>query len=163
VTGKYLRIFFVCMALIVLSACKQDDKPALTASPAAISGEDECALDGMIVANYPGPKAQIQYRQKGRRDFFCETKELFHVYIEPGMEAKVAALYVQNTALIDWEKPVNSWIEAKGAFYVVGAGIDGSMGPTYAPFKSRDDAAPFIKKYGGDIMTFNEVIKLIGG
>ncbi|MDT8318031.1 MAG: nitrous oxide reductase accessory protein NosL [bacterium] len=161
--AAYLRIFFLCAILVVFSACEEDNKAASTASPAAISGEDECALDGMIVANYPGPKAQILYREEGKRDFYCETKELFHVYIEPGMEARVAALYVQDTALIDWKKPVNNWIEAKSAFYVVGASIDGSMGPTYAPFKSRDDAAPFIKKYGGNIMTFNEVIKLIGG
>jgi copper chaperone NosL len=162
-TATYFRIFFFCAILIVFSACEQDNKAASKASPAAISGGDECALDGMIVANYPGPKAQIQYRQEGKRDFYCETKELFHVYIEPGLEARVIAIYVQDTAAIDWGKPVNNWIEAKGALYVVGARIDGSMGPTYAPFKSREAAAPFVSKYGGEIKTFNEVIKIIGG
>lgn len=163
VTATYFRIFFFCTILIVFSACHEGNQASKAASPAAISGENECALDGMIVANYPGPKAQIQYRQEGKRDFFCETKELFHVYIEPGMEARVIAIYVQDTAAIDWEKPVNNWIKAKGALYVVGANIDGSMGPTYAPFKSREDAAPFVRKYGGEIKTFNEVIKMIGG
>ena len=162
-TGRYLRIFLLCASIIVFSACKQADKTDLDTAPAAISGDDECALDGMIVANYPGPKAQIRYRQDGKIEFFCETKELFHVYVEPGMEAKVAALYVQDTAAIDWKKPVDNWIEAQGAFYVVGASLNGSMGPTYAPFKNRADAAAFIKQYGGKTMTFNEVINLIGG
>lgn len=161
--GNYLRLIFLCTALFALSACEQDNKAAISARPAAISGEDECALDGMIVANYPGPKAQILYRQEDKRDFFCETKELFYVYIEPGMEAKVAAIYVQDTAGLDWKKPVNNWIEAKSAYYVVGGTLEGSMGPTYAPFKSKEAAAPFVKEYGGEIMTFDEVLNLIGG
>lgn len=162
-----MKICFKAVLLLLLMAplfaCEKDDKAVMSARPAAISGEDECALDGMIVANYPGPKAQILYREEDKRDFFCETKELFHLYMEPGMEARVVALYVQDAAGVEWEKPVNNWIEAKGAYYVVGGDLQGSMGPTFAPFKSREDAAPFVKKYGGEIKTFNEVIKMIGG
>ena len=161
--GNYLKLFFFCTILIVFCACEQDNKDAVSVRPTAISGEDECALDGMIVANYPGPKAQLLYREEDKRAFFCETKELFYVFAEPGMEAKVAAIYVQDTASVDWKKPVNNWIDAKGAFYVVGGTLEGSMGPTYAPFKSREAAAPFVKEYGGEIMTFDEVINMIGG
>ena len=161
--GTYFRMFFLCTILIVFCACEQDNNAAVSAKPAAISGEDECALDGMIVANYPGPKAQILYREEGKRDFFCETKELFHLYAEPGMAARVVAIYVQDTAGVEWEKPVNNWIDAKGAYYVVGGNLQGSMGPTYAPFRSKEAAAPFVKEYGGEIMTFDEVINMIGG
>jgi copper chaperone NosL len=159
----YFKAVLFLLLMAPLFACEKDDKAAMSARPAAISAEDECALDGMIVANYPGPKAQILYREEGKRDFFCETKELFHLYAEPGMAARVVAIYVQDTAGVEWEKPVNNWIEAKGAYYVVGGNLQGSMGPTFAPFKSREDAAPFVKKYGGEIMTFDEVINMIGG
>jgi len=161
--NRYTKKILLLTLLISLFACEKADKAVMSARPSAISAEDECALDGMIVANYPGPKAQILYREEDKRDFFCETKELFYVYIEPGMEAKVAAIYVQDTASVDWKKPVNNWIDAKGAYYVVGGNLHGSMGPTYAPFKSKEAAAPFVKEYGGEIMTFDEVLNMIGG
>lgn len=158
--GRYLFILFL---LSILAACEGEKKKEITIEPGRISAEEECALDGMIVANYPGPKAQMVYKEDGRREFFCETKELFHVYAEPGKEAQVAALFVQNTAKTDWEKPLGNWIDAKKAYYVVGASIQGSMGPTFAPFADRESAKPFIEKYGGEIKTFDEVLKMIGG
>ncbi|MDH3974674.1 MAG: nitrous oxide reductase accessory protein NosL [Deltaproteobacteria bacterium] len=149
--------------LSFLTACEEEKKEKVVIEPGKISGIEECALDGMIVGNYPGPKAQIVYKADGKQVFFCETKELFYVYAEPGKEAQVAALFVQNTATTDWEKPVGSWIDAQKAYYVVGASIQGSMGPTFAPFADRESARPFIKKYGGEIKTFDEIIKMIGG
>lgn len=158
---KSFILFLSLLSLLV--ACEGEKKQKVDIKPGAISGIEECALDGMIVANYPGPKAQLIYKSDGKKVFFCETKELFYYYAEPGKEAQVAALYVQNTAATDWKKPMGGWIDAKKAYYVVGASIKGSMGPTYAPFVDRSSARPFIKEYGGEIKTFDEVMKMIGG
>jgi len=160
------RLLLLCIFMSVayyMIACDGEKKQKVVIEPEKISDIEECALDGMIVANYPGPKAQIVYRQDGKQEFFCETKELFHVYAEPGKEAQVAAIFVQNTAATDWEKPIGGWIDGKKAYYVIGASIQGSMGPTYAPFADKASAVPFIKKYGGEIKTFDEVMKIIGG
>lgn len=160
---KFSQFVALFVMLLALTACEEGGTQKIDKSPGRISAEEECALDGMIVANYPGPKAQLIYKENGKKEFFCETKELFFVYAEPGKAAQVAALYVQNSAVTDWEKPVDGWIDAQKAVYVVGASIEGSMGPTFAPFADRKSAEPFIKKYGGQIKTFEEVMKSIGG
>lgn len=159
--NRRVRIVLLA-ALFIYPACAKEDtreaKPAIE-----LSGEDECALDGMIVANYPGPKAQILYKGDRKPDFFCETKEMFQIYLEPGRKAEISAVYVQDTSEIDWKKPEDSWIDARSAYYVVGSRRMGSMGPTYAPFADRNAALVFVEKYGGKVMNFDDLIKQLGG
>jgi nitrous oxide reductase accessory protein NosL len=53
------------------------------------------------------------------------------------------------------------WIDAKNAYYVVGSNIKGTMSRTskYA-FASKKDALEFQKKYGGEILDFNQAYKV---
>ncbi len=156
-----LKAFSVLFVTAALWGCKAEEK-AEVPPPRDVPAEAECAVDGMIVANYPGPKAQIHYRGGKAPEFFCETKEMFMVYLEPGRKAEITAVYVQDTAEVDWAKPVDAWIDAKSALYVIGGSLKGSMGPTYAPFSRREDALKFIEKYGGEIKTFDELLKEMG-
>lgn len=158
VTELIKREFAIYAVFLLVAAFFGCEKKAVeTILPVEITEKTECALDGMLLSEYSGPKAQIHYRGNKGPDFFCETEELFKVYLEPGIKAEVAAIYVQDAAAIDWAKPFDSWIDAKTAFFVAGSRREGAMGPTYAPFNSREAAASFIKKYGGELMTFAQL------
>lgn len=158
-----IRTLPALLLLAMVFACSPEGEVQHDHGAAGINIADttECALDGMILANYPGPKAQIHYRGGKETDFFCETKEMFYVYLEPGRKAEITGLFVQETAGIKWEKPEDNWLPAKDLIYVVGSSLKGSMGPTFAPFKQRADADAFVKEYGGEIKNFDEIIKEI--
>jgi len=133
---------------------------------AEIDRSTSCALDGMILMDYPGPKAQIHY-DKGDPDFFCDTMEMFSIYLRPEQKKRVKALFTQDMGKTPWEQPTGNWIDAKAAYYVLGSKKMGSMGPTLAAFARMEDALVFIKQFGGKVLKFDEVtldmVSLDGG
>lgn len=140
-------------ALLLLAACKQAVPQATAKEP----GDDTaCALDGMILKDFAGPKAQILYAE-GKPDFFCNVMELFSVLLTPEQKRPVAAMFVQDMGKADWNRPTANWIDAKTAFYVVGSKKPGSMGPTFGSFADMQDAESFVKKEGGKIVRFDQI------
>lgn len=138
--------------LLSLAGCGEPIKP----DPQEIKVGTSCALDGMLLLDYPGPKAQIHYDQ-GEPDFFCDTMEMFASYLEPEQRKRVLAIYTQDMGKADWRKPEGHWIDARTAFYVTGSQRAGSMGPTLASFANEADAQAFIKQYGGQLLHFDQV------
>lgn len=142
------------VALALLAGCEQAQQKA--AAPLEITRDTFCSLDGMLLADYPGPKAQIHYTQ-GKPDFFCDTVEMFSVYLQPEQQKRVVALFVQDIGKTSWETPASNWIDARSAFYVVGSKKRGSMGPTFASFSDEAAARAFADKEGGKVLRFAEV------
>lgn len=138
-----------------LSGC---GKPAATAAPAPmeISADTTCSLDGMTLADFPGPKGQIQY-VTGTPDFFCDTLELLSVYLKPEQQRQITAIFVQDMAQTDWKAPQGHWIDAKAAFYVAGSKARGSMGGTLASFGTQVQAQAFAAKEGGKVYGFDQI------
>ncbi|MCK9381625.1 MAG: nitrous oxide reductase accessory protein NosL [Sulfuritalea sp.] len=153
----------VFASVLLLTACSQST-PA--AKPLEITKDTACSLDGMVLMDFPGPKAQIQYEQ-GPPDFFCDTKEMFATFLRPEQKKRIVGIYTQDMAKTDWAHPQGSWIDAKTAFYVVGSRREGSMGPTVGSFASEADAQTFTKTYGGKVLHFEQVtldmVDLSGG
>ncbi|MBL8539063.1 MAG: nitrous oxide reductase accessory protein NosL [Betaproteobacteria bacterium] len=141
------------LAVLLLAACSEQ---AATVAPVDITRDTTCALDGMVLADYPGPKGQIHY-DRGSPDFFCDTMELISIHLRPEQQKRVVALFVQDMGQADWNEPRGHWIDARGAFYVRGSGRHGSMGPTLASFAREDDAQAFAKRHGGKVLRFNEI------
>jgi copper chaperone NosL len=147
----------VLLATGLLSAC--GDKATTTASltPIEIERGTACSLDGMLLADYPGPKGQIHYADKDIPEFFCDTTELLSTLLAGEQVRAVRVAYVQNMAKADWNQPQGYWIDAKTAFYVVGGKRQGSMGPTIATFAEEADAKRFADEYGGKVLHFAEI------
>jgi copper chaperone NosL len=143
------------LALAALALGCARNEPA-AGKPVEISRDTACSLDGMTLADYPGPKAQIHYEQ-GNPDFFCDTLELFSVYLRPEQQKRVRAVFVQDMGQTDWTSPTGHWIDARSAFYVAGSKRRGSMGPTLASFGREDDAKSFAAKEGGKVYRFDQV------
>ena len=139
-------------AVALVAACA--DHAVL--QPTEIAADTPCALDGMLLSEFPGPKGQIVYDQ-GAPDFFCDTVELVSTMLAPEQRKRVVAVYTQDMAATSWDKPQGHWIDAKAAFYVIGSRKTGSMGPTLATFSHEPDAQAFAHDNGGKVLRFAEI------
>ncbi len=155
---KLARSVLILAAVTVaaLAGCGQSDT-ATSVTPLSISQGTSCSLDGMLLADYPGPKAQIHYAGQAEPDYFCDTVEMFHTYLNPEQIRAVTGLFVQDMGRADWDEPRDHWIDAKTAYYVYGSKRHGSMGPTIASFSQEQDAVKFAAEYGGKLYRFTDV------
>lgn len=161
--ARYRLLPLLCGAALLLAACSEPPKPA----QALEIGEGTfCALDGMVLKDFAGPKAQIHY-DRGEPDFFCDTREMFSILLRPEQKKRIVAIYTQDMGKADWNSPSGHWLDAKAAFYVVGSTRRGSMGPTLAAFALETDARKFAEQYGGQVLPFAKVsidmVDLSGG
>lgn len=140
-----------------LSACKQEEGTAISTAPVEISQDTACELDGMLLADYPGPKGQIHYAGEPEPEFFCDTVETLNTLLQPETVRKVNAVYVQDMGKTDWDNPQGAWIDAHTAIYVHGSKRRGSMGPTFATFSDEADARKFIEEHGGELLRLKEI------
>lgn len=139
--------------LAVLAACNKTVQQALPQEP---DSGTACSLDGMVLKDYPGPKAQIHYAE-GSPDFFCDLMELFATLLAPEQKRAVSGVFVQDMGKAAWEHPEGNWVNARTAIYVAGSKKAGSMGPTFGAFANMADAEAFVKKEGGKIVRFEQV------
>lgn len=150
------KLMLAALAATALTGCGQSATSTAVA-PLEISQGTSCALDGMLLADYPGPKAQIHYAGQAEPDFFCDTVEMFHIFLNPEQVRAVRGLFVQDMGRADWDEPRGHWIEANNAYYVHGSKRRGSMGPTIASFALEADAAKFAAEYGGKVYRFADI------
>lgn len=154
VRGIAAATLLAAFTAVVLAACGPGARAPVT--PAEVTRDTADSLDGMLLADYPGPKAQIHYEQ-GSPDFFCDTVGMFSIYLRPEQKRRVLALFVQDMAKTDWYNPSGHWIDARTAFYVAGSDMRGAMGPTLASFSRAEDARTFAARHGGRVLRFDEV------
>lgn len=149
-----------------LAAC--GDKAAeAPIAPVEIDPSSTCDLDGMLLADYPGPKAQIHYVGQAKPAWFCDTVEMFSALLKPEQVRSVAGVFVQDMALADWDQPRGHWFDARQGVYVFGSKRQGSMGPTIASFRTEAGANAFVANHGGRVVRFADVkpdmVDLSGG
>lgn len=153
--APYLAATALAVTLLLASCSGKTDVHAW--EPVEIETGATCSLDGMLLADYPGPKAQIHYAGQGQPEFFCDTVELFSTLLAGEQARAIRAVYVQDMGQVDWDEPHGSWIDARTAFYVRGSEAHGSMGPTFASFSQRAAAEAFSSEHGGHVLAFSDV------
>ena len=150
-----------------LTGCGDQAAETQSLAPVEIDRATSCELDGMLLADYPGPKAQVHFAGQAQPSFFCDTVELFNTLLAGEQVRAVRAVYVQDMGATDWDKPQGHWIDAKTALYVLGSKRHGSMGPTIASFAKEADASRFATEYGGKVLRFTDIkadmVDLSGG
>jgi len=144
-------------ATALVAGCAKPEAGQASIAPVEITAGTSCELDGMLLADYPGPKAQIHYADAEHPAFFCDTVELFNTLLAGEQVRAVRAVHVQDMGKADWNEPKGHWIDAKTASYVLGSKREGSMGPTIASFATRADAENFAREYGGRVLGFGDV------
>lgn len=141
------------MLLALLAGCSPAGKPVQPIEP---TWETSCALDGMTLLDFPGPKAQIQY-STGAPDFFCSTMEMFSIYLQPEQKKQITGIFTQDMGKTDWENPKGNWFDAKKGFYVLDSKKLGAMGPTLGAFARKEDAETFARQHDGKMLQFDQV------
>jgi copper chaperone NosL len=154
VRGARLLRHGLIVALAALAcACSQRPQPVAAVEPGPGTA---CAVDGMLLLDFPGPKGQIHY-EAGEPEFFCDTMELLSALLRPEQQRAVRAAMTQDMAQAEWKKPVGHWIDARAAFYVLGSDRKGSMGATAASFAQRPDAEAFASQHGGKVYAYAQI------
>lgn len=160
-SARTLLTALFATALVLGCGAKTAPPQALEITPGTV-----CALDDMVLQDFPGPKAQIHYEQSPP-EFHCDTREMFSIVLRPEQKRRIVAVFTQDMGKTDWTQPQGHWIDAKSAFYVVGSSRKGSMGPTVASFGAEADAQAFSAQYGGKVLRFDQVtldmVDLTGG
>jgi copper chaperone NosL len=149
--------FLAAMSAMLATGCSNNDSQQRSYEPIEITAGTSCALDGMLLSDYPGPKAQIHYADQQTPDFFCDTLEVLNTLLVGEQVRPIRAVYVQDMGKADWEEPKGHWVDAKTAFYVFGSHVHGSMGPTAASFATKEDAEAFVSENGGKLIPFAEI------
>lgn len=142
------------------AACGRNEN--LAHQPAVpIEEGDTCAVCGMFITHYPGPRAEAYVAGLAKPLKFGGGERDFFAYVtQPDVAHRLETLYVQDTARIDWAHPSNaaeSFIDARTAYYVAWQPLPGEMGPAFASFAKRDDAEAFIQAHGGALLRFDQV------
>ena len=118
----------------------------------------------MTLTEHVGPKGQLLLKGQSEPLWFTSVHDAF-VYVAQDLvnETEMAGFWVNDMGQGTWEKPApGSWIEAKGAFYVVESQKSAAMGGREAvPFKERARAQAFTKEYGGRIVYYREALALM--
>lgn len=150
---KFKRNTAAMVVVLMLAACGDAARPLAAGEPA---DDAACALDGMSLKDYPGPKAQIVFKD-GHIDYFCSLSELFEVLFGEDGQRGIGASYVQDMGKADWNKPRGHWIEARSAFYVLDSRAQGAMGPAIGAFASKQAAQAFAEREGGRVLDYSQI------
>lgn len=156
----FVGIIAAVSAACLLDACGPTDNSAR--KPAVpIEKGDTCAVCGMYIIPYPGPRAEAYLAGVAKPLKFGGGLRDFFAYVtREDVARRLEALYVQDTAQIDWAHPsnaANSFIDARNAYYVAWQPLPGEMGPAFASFAKRSDAKAFIAAHGGALLHFDQI------
>lgn len=153
-----LRLVPACFLL--LSACDNNQVAAPPPPPVELSSDAIGHYCSMVVAEHPGPKAQIFVSDVAVPRWFPSVRDMFAYTMLPEENQDIRAIYVSDTGASDNYATVadGAWVEAMNAHYVLGSKIAGGMGlPETIPFADAIDAAAFAQEYGGKVVSFDEV------
>ena len=142
---------FVCAASAAVLAF------AGATAASVISDTDQCASCAMVIKKYPGPKGLIVLKDKTVQKF-CSARGTACGYAEAMKKTGVVHVFMHDAGAVDWKNPDDSkLIDATKAWFVYGSKVKAVMGPSLAPFATREAAEAFQKKNGGKLMRFEEL------
>lgn len=148
----------ILLFITLLTACEKtqvDEMPAAQTLTREANGY-YCL---MTVVNHSGPKGQIHLTDKPQALWFTSVRDTIAFTLSPEEPKNIAAIYVNDMSDADWDNPgADNWIDARDAWYVIGSEVSGGMGaPEAVPFSTKEKAALFAMKKGGDVHSFSSI------
>ncbi len=153
---QHITLLFVVLLLLASAGCSNNEDAVSDGTPNDLTRSAVCLIDGMILADHPGPKGQAIFKD-GKHHYFCDTKGLFSSLFDPNYKVKIKQAFVQDFGQREWGSYNDRWIDAESAFYVMDSKKFGAMGPTLVSFSKRADADSFVAEFGGTVVTFSEI------
>ncbi|MDJ0944975.1 MAG: nitrous oxide reductase accessory protein NosL [Kiloniellales bacterium] len=149
----------VLPALLLLVAACGEEQIAEAPPPAELTRDAIGHYCNMIVQDHAGPKGQIFLSGQPEPIWFSSVRDTLAFTLLPEEPKDIAAIYVNDMGRASWDEPeAGTWIEAKGAWYVIGSTRQGGMGaPEAVPFSQRADAEGFAAAHDGRVVAFSEI------
>lgn len=148
---KPLALFSLILSLM---ACSQEEATNYQAQ--AIHDEDECAVCGMLISRFPGPKGQAVFDHEHVK--FCSTRDMVAFVTDEENSHRIKDVFVHDMEKTPWKAPTDiSYTNGRKAWYVTGSDQKGAMGPTFASFANKEAAQAFANEHGGELQTFSEL------
>lgn len=151
---------FAASTALALAGCGSGQPSAASQPAVAIVKGDTCAVCGMYIMGYPGPRGEAYVAGRSKPLKFGSTRDFFAFVLQPDEKNRLQTLYVQDSARIDWQHPSNapsSFIAARHAYYVAWQPLLGAMGPTLASFARKDAAEAFVRRHGGSLLRYGQI------
>ncbi len=157
-TRRQVLALLAALPTLTLVACGSDRESAATGcSPILLTDEHECALCGMTIVRFPGPKGQACLRD-GRLLTFCSVQDMLAWSWQPESVPAIDTLFVHDLSRTGWDEPSDdAYMEAPDAVYVLGHDRRGAMGHSPASFSRRADAEAFAERHGGQVMELDQI------
>jgi copper chaperone NosL len=117
---------------------------------------DKCPVCGMFVAKYPDWTTAIRFRD-GSHVYTDGAKDMFkYLHDLKKYDHTRKPEDIQAVLVLDYYRL--SWIDARGAWYVLGSDVFGPMGRELIPLEQEADAKEFMKDHKGiKIIRFADV------
>ncbi len=152
------RCLLIALTAIGLAACGKG--AASVPPPAEITSEAVAEFCGMSLGEHAGPKAQIFLQGEAKPHWFASVHDAFAYTMLLERPNVVAAIYVNDMGRAkNWDQPeAGSWVEARKAVFVIESRRRGGMDEDEAiPFSDRAAAAAFSSRYGGRLVSFDDM------
>ena len=145
--------------LMALTACGEEPETAAKPEPQELTREAIGYYCNMIVADHTGPKGQVFLKSQAAPVWFSSVRDALAFTLLPEEPKHIAVIYVNDMGAASWASPEpGTWIEAKGATYVIGSEMRGGMGAQEAvPFAEPAQAEAFAARHGGRVVAFAEI------
>ena len=158
-TSRRLITIGVAVLGLLLGACEDDDRVAEAPPPRDLTREAIGHYCNMIVVDHLGPKGQIFVKGVATPVWFTSVRDTIAFTMLPGEAKNLAAIYVNDMGRASWDSPEpDTWIDAKGAWYVIGSDRVGGMGaPEAVPFGDKPAAEAFTHEHGGRVVAFADI------
>ena len=155
---KHLYIAML-LPVVLLTACGDGRQAAVVADPTPLDRDAIGRYCQMIVADHPGPKAQIHLDDGSAPIWFSSVRDGIAFTRLPEEPKNIVAFYVNDMSDTAWERPDDStWIVAEQAWYVLGSSRTGGMGaPEAVPFVSEPAATAFAAAHGGTVLRLDAI------
>ena len=158
INRRQMLLLLDTVPVLKMVGCSGDGgNQAASCTPLILTDEHDCALCGMTIVNYPGPKAQACLRD-GRILPFCSVHDMLSWAWQPESAPAISLLMVHDLSRTSWHEPADdAWMPAEDAIYVIGHDQPGAMGHSPAPFSSRPDAKAFSERHGGRLFAYADL------
>jgi nitrous oxide reductase accessory protein NosL len=137
---------------LLLFLTSKKEQPTL--KPLLVPQKARCPVCGMFTAKYPKWAAMMQMKD-GKQYYFDGVKDMMKFYFSPNQFHHDVAP-IEKIVVTDYY--TLEGIDAKKAYYVIGANVYGPMGEELIPFKTKADARYFQKEHHGKkVLTFDTI------
>ena len=159
-------------ALGLLAGCQRQTTP----EPVTLDGTESCDQCGMVIGQQSGPVGETYYEDNSPAGHdpparFCSTVCTYRhrfqteqrgwtpavTYLTDYSSVDSDVRETDGTAVLTQHLDASAFAPTSDLTVVVGADVEGAMGPALVPFGEVDDATAFAEEHGGQTVAATDL------